>query len=320
MDSAPFKLNVPFDVIKSEDTGQMLFGGFVSSGKKDREEEVIIQKGLDFQPWIDRGWFNDNHASALTRGGLVGVPVENKPVQWLAKGDASPLTGDPVERSGWHVMGELLDTQEGRTIYDIGKALQKTHRRLGMSLEGRVMRRKGPTILKAEVHNIAITQRPVNPDTVVEVLTKALEKGEVIEDQRPSDPIPLLQLLIRKVDDLTKALTAGSDIENPADIVRVDSRYITKKALAAGDAVESPAESSPGDGFAFRKEQLDKKLRTITAPRLDDEDEEEKKKAAKKSIAFQEALGEVKRRLRLNDRDALRVTRRVFKQLSAGGP
>lgn len=311
---APFQFNVPFDVFKSGDDGRMLFGGFVSSQKKDREDEVILQKGLDFAPWVERGWFNDNHDQKLVSGGgVVGVPIDGKPVAWLKKGDSNPLSGEPVDRHGWFVQGELLDTAGGRNIYEISSALQKanTKRRLGMSLEGKVMRRKGPSVLKAEVHNIAITQRPVSHDTVVEVLNKALEANEAIEDTRAQDPtVTLLETLVERLDALEKALVAGSDVNNPGPVIRVDGGYfVIKKALAAGESVDPPADFEAGDGFAFRQEDLDPTVRRVVAPSVDSD----------RNITFKSAVKRLKAEMGLNNRDAARVAERVFKQLQHQG-
>ena len=36
--------------------------GIISTEHRDRQGEVILQRGLDFRPFLDYGWFNDNHS------------------------------------------------------------------------------------------------------------------------------------------------------------------------------------------------------------------------------------------------------------------
>jgi hypothetical protein len=238
--STPFQFYMPMVDLAKSDDDKMLFGGFSSSEARDLEGEDVIQKGLVWDPFIDRGWFNENHDSTLSGGGLVGVPVPEKSVTWLRKGDAKPLNEEPAERSGWYVMGQLLDTKEGRSIWDKAVALKKTgtNRRLGMSLEGNVIEREGPRIVKAEVHNIALTQRPVNPETTMEVLTKAFTGEGPWSADTPTKEMQLLERISLQVGRL-------------------------QKALAAGDAIAAPARADAGDGFAFRREDLDGEKRDV---------------------------------------------------------
>jgi len=231
--SEPFQWYVPFDVRKSEDSEEMLFGGFVSSEREDLEGEEVIQKGLNFDPFVSRGWFNENHESSLSGGGVVGVPVENQSVQWLSKGQLDPLNRTEVDRGGWYVMGQMLDTPQGKSIFDIASALQKagTSRRLGMSLEGNVTKRNGQQVEEADVHNIALTQRPVNPDTTVEVICKALKgEGPLITDE----PRRLEKEILARLERIEKAMSAGA-------------------------SVNAPGSTGGGDGFAYRSEDLEKK-------------------------------------------------------------
>ena len=46
--------------------------GIMSSERRDRQDEIVISKGLDFSEFLENGHFNDNH-SQLTSA-LVGYP------------------------------------------------------------------------------------------------------------------------------------------------------------------------------------------------------------------------------------------------------
>jgi hypothetical protein len=276
MTTVPFQFYMPMvDLEKSED-GHMFFGGFSSSEARDLEGEDVIQKGLDFSEFVSYGWFNDNHTSGLMGGGVVGVPVPEQGVTWLQKGEPKPLNQEPADRSGWYVQGELLDTEEGRSIWDKACALRKTlsKRHLGMSLEGEVVERDGPKILKAKVRNIALTEKPVNRDTTMEVLTKAFTGEGPWSAEGPSPETELLREISGKLDAISKALVAGSDIDNPDPNPRVVGQggktpEPTKKALTAGAAIDAPTETTPGDGFALRQEDLDGQTRTTTYKTMD---------------------------------------------------
>lgn len=293
--SVPFQFYAPIELAKSE-SDEMIFGGYVSSGSRDLEGEVLLQKGLNFDPFVERGYFNENHDQSLSAGGLVGVPLETDPIRWVKKGDKSPLTGDPLVRSGWFVMGQLLDTKEGRSIYEKAVALQKacTHRRLGMSLEGQVHERDpedGKTVVKADIHNIALTQRPVNPDAVMEVLTKAL-KGELAlitpHQAHDRNSHALLQVINGRLQRIEKALTAGA-------------------------AIEGPDTATAGDGFALRQEDLEDYLRDVNYGGGSNDTD-------KGMITFGQARDEVMKRYpHLSPEQGESLTRTIFSSSVSGG-
>jgi len=145
-------------------------GGFVSTDHMDRQGETLIQKGLDFTPFLTRGWFNDNHDS--TTDALVGYPT------------AAELRKTEDGREGWYVEGELLKgdgTTRADRLWTLATSLQKTgKRKLGFSVEGKILDRdpKNPKLVrKAEVHEVAITRCPVNTRTSLDVLAKSLAAG-----------------------------------------------------------------------------------------------------------------------------------------------
>ena len=164
----PFKFHVPVEVIEKSDSNGVthrVIGGICSTDDLDSQSERLLQSGLDFSPFLNKGWFNDNHDSAT--GGAVGLPTKAE-LRDLGKG-----------RQGWYVEGNLLDNKRANDIFDLANALERseTGRKLGFSVEGAIVERdpKDPsTVRKAVVREVAITRCPVNVNTELSLLAKSL--------------------------------------------------------------------------------------------------------------------------------------------------
>lgn len=184
----PFKFEIPFEVFhKAGEPGkERRIGGIISSEDKDRQGEIVLQRGLDFSEFVTNGWFNDNHSKATTD--IVGYPISI---------EKRMVHGNPVH----YVEGYLLEGHEpSDKIWGLANALAKTNRRLGFSIEGSVSRRAGPTgatIASAKVREVAITKCPVNTATGLEILAKSLMAVET------------------EGDEYQRALSAGQSIGNP---------------------------------------------------------------------------------------------------------
>ena len=170
----------------------MRIGGIVSTGSLDRQQERVVQDGLNFSPFLTHGWFNDNHGQKTTD--VLGYPTEAKRVK---KGEKLP-NGQVCEHEGWWAEGYLVNTDEGRKVYALARSLSKSPngRGLGFSIEGKVAGRDSEDqskITRADVHNVAITHVPVNTDTSLRVLAKALMAGSAVENPgtSPGEGFPL---------------------------------------------------------------------------------------------------------------------------------
>lgn len=226
----PFHFEFPFEVWEkagAEPGKQRRIGGVISTEDKDRQGEVVLQRGLDFSEFLSHGWFNDNHSKETT--GIVGYPE---------KVEKRVINGRPSH----YVEGYLLpDFPRANEIWKLAQALQKTNRRLGFSIEGSVLRRdglEGKTVAKAKVRNVAVTNCPVNTSTGLEILAKSLMALEVEGDAK-------------------KGCWAGEACCGKCE------RDDAEKALAAGQAVTDPGPSA-GQGFALRTESMERLPKRLT--------------------------------------------------------
>lgn len=160
-------------------------GGYVTTDHMDRQGETLIQEGLEFDHFLSKGWFNDNHDSAADA--LVGYPT-------MARLDS---LGDG--HKGWYVEGELLPegaNKRADALWGIAQGLKKSgnKRKLGFSVEGSIFDRdplNEKTVRKAQVREVAITRCPVNTRASLDVLAKSLAAGTPGVNGGPGDAGPL---------------------------------------------------------------------------------------------------------------------------------
>lgn len=141
-------------------------GGWCSTENLDRQDEVVVARGLDFSEFVAFGYFNDNHRQ-----------------------DTSSVLGYPrvarLIKSRWWTEGNLLvGYPPADRVWDLAKALRKSRapRNLGFSIEGKVLQRDGGNrIVRAKVRNVAITNAPVNTDCTWRILSKAFAPIDRVE-------------------------------------------------------------------------------------------------------------------------------------------
>lgn len=149
----------------------------MSSERDDRQGESVIAKGLDFSDFMQSGHFNDNHSQNTSA--IVGYPQESKFENNLGV-YKSDLDGIP----GWVCKGYILKgTTRADGIWELAKALENVpDKKLGFSIEGKVIRRSNKKIEKAKIRNVAITNCPVNTDATWRVLTKSFyDENEAVK-------------------------------------------------------------------------------------------------------------------------------------------
>lgn len=178
----PFHFDTDVEVFEKSGEGdkERRIGGFVTTADLDQHGERLIQDGLDFSHFLSKGWFNDNHSRDTA--GIVGYPE-------LAERRVKD------GQDGWYVEGYMLKGHKrADELWELANALQKSGRRLGYSVEGKILERQGEdgsTVARALVKNVAITNCPVNDKTALEVLAKSLDvmnKALAVGPANPAGP------------------------------------------------------------------------------------------------------------------------------------
>lgn len=280
-----FDFEMPLEVFEKADAGegkQRRIGGLASVETKDRQEETILQRGLDFSDFVNNGWFNDNHSKVTTD--ILGYPDTATPPRYIKKGSVLP-SGKIAKGDGHWVEGYLLDTEKANRVWELGQALQKTDRRLGFSVEGKIEKRTGPEnriIAKALVRNIAITNCPVHPDARMEILAKSLQ---VVEKADPS---------------------------------------ILEKMLGMGTATPGQSPVGPqtgmGAGRVLAPESLEQKKKPpVVLKDTDEEKEETDKDKTKKSLSDSEVKGWFAKRLPLASQEQIKRLVALTRYLKQNG-
>lgn len=162
-----FNFWVPVSIEKGTEEGQpMKVSGVCSSEATDTDGEDLNPSGFDFQPLLDKGFFNYNHKGNTDPGAIIGEPT------------AARLIAD---QNQLYVEGFLYPNEAGKRTYDLAVTLEKhsPNRRLGWSIEGQVVERdrlNPKKVLRAIITGVAITPMPKNPNTFVNIM-----KGEYSE-------------------------------------------------------------------------------------------------------------------------------------------
>ena len=166
----------PLDIQKAAidpETGQeiMRLGGIASTSDEDSDGEFLDPKGFDIKPLVKSGMVNWHHQ---------------------AKGQPATIIGEPskaeIRPEGLYIETDLYpSSQIARDVWELAQTLEKDSktRRLGYSIEGKVVKRKSndkkspdyKKIIKAIITGVAITHQPKNPKTFANII-----KGEIDED------------------------------------------------------------------------------------------------------------------------------------------
>lgn len=156
-----FSFYVPLDIVKSENSEgkepEMRIAGYASTSNRDRQDDEIIQKGLDIDDFLNYGWFNFDHDNSK----ILGYPDRNR---------------TRVDSNGFWVEGTLLQVPLAKSLWETAVALKKSNapRKLGFSIEGKTLKRDAlGRIVKAKVYNVALTANPVNPTATWDALVKS---------------------------------------------------------------------------------------------------------------------------------------------------
>jgi hypothetical protein len=220
-----FKIQWDADVFEKADAApgrERRIGGFVSTDHLDKQHERLIQEGMDFQPFLKGGFFNDNHLKET--GKAVGYP------------ETCELRSRPDGSKGWYVEGFLLKGHPpADEIWSLAQALKRSGapRTLGYSVEGTVVERDANDhrkISKAVVREVAVTRCPVNDHTSLTMLAKSLAVG----NDSPTTTAPGNAAVLSTVG------LEGVNASRPEPLVKKRKKPITKSEAAALIAKRAP--------------------------------------------------------------------------------
>lgn len=146
----------------------MRLGGIASTSDEDSDGEFLDPKGFDIAPLLKSGYVNWHHQANGQPATIIGEP---------SKAEIRP--------EGLYIETDLYPSSEiAKEVWNLANTLEKDSktRRLGYSIEGRVVKRKSNNknspdykkISKAIITGVAITHMPKNARTFANII-----KGEI---------------------------------------------------------------------------------------------------------------------------------------------
>lgn len=132
--------------------------GVCSGDLRDQQEEIILQRGMDWAPLVRSGCFNDDHIRDTRAAlGIVTGVFE------FGAGEVLPDGRSFGYPTTW-IEGHLVRSARALDTYDTIRAFQGTSRPMGFSIQGKALERdpRDPrTVTKSVVLEMAITRCPV---------------------------------------------------------------------------------------------------------------------------------------------------------------
>lgn len=161
-----FHFFMPISKAESKD-GRRWIQGVASTRHRDLQGEVVIPGGIDYSYFLRHGYINDDHKDGPHC--KVGEATECK------------LTPAGLWIKGWLYKGKERSDHWWEHINVL--AAQGSKRKVGFSIQGKILRRDGKTILKCWLQDVAITASPVNTNTWAEVV-KSLNNQEWDDEEK----------------------------------------------------------------------------------------------------------------------------------------
>lgn len=168
----------------SQKANKRIIQGIASTQDVDAQGESVLQDGIDFGALLKDGFINEDHQPGF--GHIIGEPLEARITS--IDGDKPALfvkgvlyEGVPAADAAWSLLNSL----------EKGRAEGTTNRRLGWSVEGAVVERRGNLIAKSVVRHVALTHQPVAFGTFAD-LAKSLVKAQAVASSSAATSAPLL--------------------------------------------------------------------------------------------------------------------------------
>ena len=154
----------------------MRLGGIASTSDEDADGEFLDPKGFDIKPLMASGMVNWHHQAKGQPATIIGEPTKAE-----------------IRPEGLYIETDLYPSSKiACDVWELANTLEKDSktRRLGYSIEGKVVKRKSNNknspdykkIVKAIITGVAITHQPKNPKTFANII-----KGEIDDDEEEVD-------------------------------------------------------------------------------------------------------------------------------------
>lgn len=269
--------------------------GIASTKDVDLQLETVEQHGIDFSYFLKHGYFNNDHKPGFEN--KVGQPVECK-----------------VTKEGLWTKGYLFENHKvADAIWELANALEasQSDRKLGFSIQGKVIRRAGRKILKCWIQDIAITAAPINTNTwldVVKSLSQVPQEMWICDDYGCYIS-PHLVSPVYKAQDCGCA-EKGSKT-NPPTLTKqlgglaFDEQEMDLKKDDDGEEEEKAFSATGPSGRALTPESLEGRLTDLDYGNVS-------RKHTKKSLTFGQCVDLLCEHRGLSTRDAMVVTETVF--------
>lgn len=252
-----FQFFVPITPLQKSEIGatdkKRYVQGIASTEDEDLQNEIVMQAGIDHTYFLKYGYINDDHKPGPEH--KVGEPVECRST-----------------KAGLWIKGFLYKGHErAEHWWELMKALEESgsSRKIGFSIQGKILRRAGKSILKCWLQDVAITASPVNTHTWAEIVKslskerwcihpwKSLEKACKGCPGNASCDMSLPTML-RKQEEEKKALTAAGP-----------GRSLIPQSLEGGVKVQTykslPDQVTKADAIAYLQSERGYSLATARA-------------------------------------------------------
>jgi hypothetical protein len=230
-----FEFHVPVEIKKSGNSndGKMILGGIASTADRDREGEMLIPEGFDYNFLLKSGYINWHHQASKNPEAIIGEPTMAK----LVKG-------------GLYIEAELYrDSDMAQKAYSLAQVLNKNSqkRKLGWSIEGKVVERDPANpnrVTKARITGVALTHMPINPKTFVSIC-KSMVEDKALDHTKDYTATEAVQSTANG--GKTKVITMGNkSVEVKKGIEDDDDIVITVKSLNTTSGAPIMPESLEG--------------------------------------------------------------------------
>ena len=295
-----FQFWVPLSISKSRDEGpdqepRRWIEGIASTEDQDLQDEIVKKVGIDFSYFLKYGYYNNDHKPGFEN--KVGQPTEAR-----------------VEGRGLWTKGFLFKNHKvADAIWELANSLESSQskRKLGFSIQGKVLRRAGKTILKCWIQDIAITAAPINTNTWLDVV-KSL--NSMPTDVWGTDEYEITPDMANKAMRESEGRCCGGCNTGRAKKASNGSRSIPQdkldlfkkeeeeaKALAAGSA----------EGGALTVESLDGRMADLGHGETDPE-HKKVRKSLSMELSFEESVAWLQTYRNLDQPQARVVAKAVF--------